>query len=97
VQFTKLENSNLDKYFIKVFTSENAGAQKPDPIIFQHALKDVNASKKDSVMIGDDLDVDVLGAKNFGLDQIYFNPEKKQHSEDITHEISSLKELQEIL
>ncbi len=97
VQFTKLENSDLDKYFIKVFTSENAGAQKPDPVIFQHALDDVNANKKDSVMIGDDLNVDVIGAKKFGLDQIYFNPEKKQHSEDITHEISSLKELQEIL
>ena len=97
VQFTKLKNSDLDKYFLKVFTSENAGAQKPNPIIFQHALNNVNADKKDSLMIGDDLQVDILGAKNFGLDQIFFNPENKKHTEDITHEITSLKELQEIL
>ncbi|MBU8892845.1 MAG: YjjG family noncanonical pyrimidine nucleotidase [Bacteroidales bacterium] len=97
VQFTKLKTSNLDKYFLKVFTSEDAGAQKPNPIIFQHALKNVNANKKDSIMIGDDLQVDILGAKDFGLDQVFFNPENLKHSENITHEINSLKELQEIL
>lgn len=48
-------------------------------------------------MIGDDLNVDVLGAKNIGMDQIYFNPQNIKHSEDITLEINSLKELQEIL
>ena len=48
-------------------------------------------------MIGDDLEADILGAKKFGLDQVYFNPEKKDHQEEITHEIFSLKELQEIL
>ncbi len=97
VQFTKLENSDLDKYFIKVFTSEDAGAQKPNPIIFEHALKNVNANLNDSIMIGDDLEVDILGAKKFGLDQIFFNPKSAGHSENITHEIKSLKELQEIL
>ena len=97
VQFTKLKNSDLDKYFEKVFTSENAGAQKPSPAIFEHALSEVSASKQESVMIGDDLKVDIMGAKDFGLDQIFFNPEGKEHTEQITHEISSLKELQEIL
>jgi len=97
VQFTKLKNSDLDKYFLKVFTSEDAGAQKPDQIIFQHALRNVNACKEDCIMIGDDLQVDVLGAKRFGLDQVFFNPENLEHSEDITHEIASLKELQDIL
>ncbi|MEE4198788.1 MAG: YjjG family noncanonical pyrimidine nucleotidase [Bacteroidales bacterium] len=97
VQFTKLKNSKLQNYFKKVFTSENAGAQKPNARIFEHALKTVNARKKESVMVGDDLDSDILGAKKFGLDQVYFNPDHKEHSEEITHEISSLKELMEIL
>jgi len=97
VQFTKLKNSELDKYFVKVFTSEDAGAQKPNPTIFEHALNNVNADKKESIMIGDDLTVDILGAKEFGLDQVFFNPFKKVHTEEITHEINSLKELQEIL
>lgn len=97
VQFTKLKNSDLEKYFSKVFTSEDAGAQKPNPIIFEHALHEANAEKQESIMIGDDLNVDILGARDFGLDQVFFNPERKEHSEEITHEISSLKELQEIL
>ncbi|MEA2106541.1 MAG: YjjG family noncanonical pyrimidine nucleotidase [Bacteroidota bacterium] len=97
VQFTKLKNSKLDTFFKKIFTSENAGAQKPNAKIFEHALKSVNARKKESVMIGDDLDTDIIGAKKFGLDQVYFNPQGKKHSEDITHEITSLKELLNIL
>lgn len=97
VQFTKLKNSELDKYFSKVFTSEDAGAQKPNPLIFENAIKSVNARKKESIMIGDDLEADILGAKKFGLDQVFFNPFKKDHKEEITHEIESLKELQEIL
>lgn len=97
VQFTKLKNSDLEKYFSRVFTSEDAGAQKPNPLIFQYALEKAKANKDESIMIGDDLQVDVLGAKNVGLDQVYFNPENIKHSENITHEINSLKELQEIL
>jgi putative hydrolase of the HAD superfamily len=97
VQFTKLKNSKLDQYFSKVFTSEDAGAQKPNSIIFENALNTVNAIKEESVMIGDDLEADILGARNFGLDQIFFNPFKKVHNEEITHEIETLKDLQEIL
>jgi putative hydrolase of the HAD superfamily len=97
VQFTKLQNSKLDKYFSNVFTSEDAGAQKPNPLIFEKALKFTNAAKEDCLMIGDDLEADIIGAKNVGLDQIFFNPNNKEHSELITFEIESLKELQEIL
>lgn len=97
VQFTKLKNSNLDKYFSEIITSEDAGAQKPNPQIFENALNRANAKKEESIMIGDDLEADILGAKNFGLDQIFFNPKTNSHQEDITHEIKDLKELQGIL
>ena len=97
VQFTKVKNSNLDHYFSEIFTSENMGAQKPNPVIFENALNSVHAEKHESLMIGDDLEVDILGAKNIGLDQIFFNPKQKGHQEKITHEICNLKELTEIL
>lgn len=97
VQFTKLKNSNLDKYFKHVITSEDAGAQKPSSVIFEHALKLSQADRNESLMIGDDLEVDVLGAKNVGLDQIFFNPDRIVHREKVTYEILSLKQLQEIL
>lgn len=97
VQFSKLKNCNLDQYFNKVFTSENAGANKPNRIIFEKALKDVNAKKTESIMIGDDFDVDVLGAKRFGMDQVWFNTNGFEATEAITYEIHSLKELIDIL
>jgi len=97
VQFVKMENSNLDQYFDKVFTSENAGVQKPNKKIFEYALNSVNAKKCESIMIGDDLEVDIRGAKKYGLDQVFFNVVGCEHNEDITYEIDSLKKLQEIL
>ena len=48
-------------------------------------------------MIGDDLLVDIVGARNVGIHQIYFNPNNKNHSEKIDYEISSLDEIKEIL
>ncbi|OFX90106.1 MAG: noncanonical pyrimidine nucleotidase, YjjG family [Bacteroidetes bacterium GWF2_33_16] len=97
IQFIKLVNSNLDKYFTHVFTSEEAGAQKPSPIIFEHALKIANAEINECLMIGDDLETDILGARNMGIDQVYFNTDKVRHNEAITYEISSLNELKGFL
>ena len=73
VQFTKLKNCDLDKYFIKVITSERVGAHKPKPDIFLYALKEAGAVVERSIMIGDDYKVDIEGARNVGMDQIFFN------------------------
>jgi len=97
IQSDKLKNCNLDQYFKGIITSEDAGAQKPSPIIFEHALRLSNAQKNECLMIGDDLETDILGAKNTGIDQVFFNSDNIQHSEDITFEITSLNELKDIL
>lgn len=70
VQTRKLANSGLEKYFEKVFISEVVKAPKPDREIFEHAVKTVNAKKSKSIMIGDNWDVDIYGALNFGMDQV---------------------------
>lgn len=96
VQTLKLKNSGIIQFFEKVITSDNAGAQKPKAAIFEYALSTANAKKKESLMVGDDLQVDILGAKKFGLDQVYFNPDKKSHNQNLTYEIFSLNQLKEI-
>jgi putative hydrolase of the HAD superfamily len=48
-------------------------------------------------MIGDELVADVSGARKFGIDQVYFNPMRIPHSDEVTYEIRSLLELKEIL
>jgi len=93
VQYKKLKNCGLEKYFERVTTSEEAKSSKPKPEIFQVALKSVNAKKTESLMIGDDLENDILGAKKFGIDQVFFNPDSEKHSETISFEIKNLNEL----
>jgi putative hydrolase of the HAD superfamily len=74
VQVDKLVQSGLEKYFDKVIISEEVGAQKPHKKIFEHAVKSMNAPKKKSLMIGDSWDADILGAMQFGMDQVYYSP-----------------------
>lgn len=97
VQHIKLEASRLDEYFDIVITSEQVGVKKPDRRIFDFALKKANALSYESIMIGDDLIVDVLGAEKAGLTAIYFNPERVEHNENFSFEVSCLSEIKQIL
>lgn len=106
VQHKKLESSGLVTYFEKVFISEEVKCPKPGRQIFEHAIKSANAKKANSLMIGDDYDVDVLGAINFGIDAVYFTngadkqgklPDNTVDSHYIKQRISKLSELKELL
>lgn len=97
VQDIKLTQSGLHPFFTYKITSEMVGANKPDPVIFRHALKMAGAKRTESIMIGDNLEVDIVGARRVGLDQVYFNPDKKPHSEKVTFEILNLAELKTFL
>ena len=92
-----MKNCGLDKYFKSLTTSEKVGHNKPRPEIFHQALSSVHARKKESVMIGDDLEVDILGARRFGIDQVFLNRDNIIHEDIVTHEIKALNELQGIL
>ncbi len=97
VQYTKLKNSGLKHYFDRIITSEEAKASKPKPEIFHCAISSSQAKKTESLMIGDDLKNDIIGAKKYGIDQVFFNPNKTVHQEKVTFEIQSIKELMDIL
>ena len=97
VQETKLRVSELGKYFKSVITSEEAGVKKPNPEIFQYALSKTGAHIDNSLMIGDDFEVDIVGAKNVGMDQVLFDPEKKYQENGSTFTIRDLVELKEFL
>ncbi|MFH2143284.1 MAG: YjjG family noncanonical pyrimidine nucleotidase [Bacteroidota bacterium] len=97
VQEIKLQNSKLKDYFAEVFISEDIGIQKPDVRVMHFVLSRLKAKPEACIMIGDDLSVDVECAKNAGIDQVYFNPEKLIHSGNPTYEINDLIELKRIL
>jgi len=96
VQHIKLKYSNLEKYFDKVITSEQVGVKKPNPKIFDFAISDAKTTAEQSIYIGDDLEVDIIGCQNFGIDEVYFNPEKILHQENIAFEISCLSQLKDL-
>lgn len=73
LQNYKLNNSNLTPYFKTVTNSESAGVKKPNPIIYEFALRQANAKRERSIMIGDCIHADVLGAINVGMEAILFN------------------------
>jgi putative hydrolase of the HAD superfamily len=97
VQFTKIRHSGLEKYFVKVITSEMAGALKPHPAFFAYALRESGSEAGSSIMIGDDADTDIRGAAQAGIDTVLFNPAGKAHRTEPTYEIRKLSELKKIL
>jgi putative hydrolase of the HAD superfamily len=97
VQHKKLEVSGIKQYFKNVITSEIAGYQKPHSLIFKYALEVANASLLDSIMIGDSIEADIIGAQKIGLDHILFNPDQQPIAHPVMKQIHSLSELMELL
>lgn len=73
VQEIKIKTCKIDHYFDVVVCSEDVHTTKPDPKIFTHALTLAKATKENSAMIGDDYNIDYLGALKFGMKAVYFN------------------------
>ena len=94
VQLLKLEKCNLRTYFNEVITSERANSKKPDPRIYEYAMRLTGSIPANSVMIGDHSDIDVIGALNCGWRAIHFNQKGEQHNYE---SISCLEELVPLL
>ncbi len=97
VQHIKLSNSGLSPYFTNVVTSERAAARKPSPEVFQLALHLAGTKAHEAIMVGDDLEADMAGARAVWMDHVYFNPSRAPHTEQVTREINDLNELRAFL
>ncbi len=93
VQEIKIKTSGMDRYFEMLITSEEAGVKKPDPKIFYYALDKTGALADESLMIGDDFPVDIEGARQVGMDQVFFDPEEVSNETNCTYKIADLLEL----
>jgi len=95
-QHSKLKHSGLDSFFKEVITSEGSNSLKPNKEIFEYALRKSRAQLHESIMIGDTPEVDILGAKNAGMDQVFVNHLRISIEEQPTYIVHSLKELEAI-
>jgi putative hydrolase of the HAD superfamily len=96
-QHNKLKSSGLKHFFKEVITSEASNSLKPQKEIFEYALKKTSANLKESLMIGDSIEVDVAGAFAVGMDQVHVNYSGAEQSLEPTYTITALKQLKEFL
>lgn len=73
LQCPRIINSKLSKYIKQIFTSEEVGASKPNPIIFNKILEYNNFNNYEAIVIGDSLYNDIQGALNANIKSIWFN------------------------
>ena len=92
IQEKKMVNANIRDYFDQIINSEMAGVKKPNPLIFQLALNSANTTSDSSIMIGDSIEADILGAKAVGLHTLHFNAHNDPVHE-ICHMIHDLSEI----
>lgn len=102
IQDLKLASAGITEYFDLVITSAEAGCRKPDKEMFEYTMRRLGIAPQDCLMIGDNWAADIEGARNAGIDQVFFNPNLDRivsapSPNSQTFYIQSLKELKEIL
>ena len=88
--------SNLRPFFTEVITSENSNSLKPNREIFEFAMNRCKTSAPECIMIGDNLDADIAGAMNAGLDTVFVNHLCIDAHVEPTYMIHHLQELEDI-
>lgn len=95
VQHKKLVNSKIDGYFKTITNSEMVGVKKPNPGIFLAAMETAATTPGRSVMVGDNQEADILGARAVGMQAIYFGAEAL--AEESILSIQALEEIKRYL
>ncbi|XYJ08853.1 YjjG family noncanonical pyrimidine nucleotidase [Telluria sp. B2] len=96
IQQRRIASSGLGEYISFVATSEACGHAKPDSRFFDYAARMARGfSREATVIVGDRLDADILGANLFGIDSCWFNPEGLANTSQATPscEAASLREV----
>ena len=99
VQYEKFDKSGLRDCFAHIVLSEEVGCQKPNPRIYEEALRMNGVSAEEAVMIGDSWNSDIQGAINAGIDQIWIRKSQDPlpEGQSATYIVKSLAEVMEIL
>ena len=99
VQYEKFDKSGLRDSFAHIVLSEEVGCQKPNPRIFEEALRMNGLQAEEVVMIGDSWNSDIQGAINAGIDQIWIRKSQDPlpEGQTATYLVQSLSEVMEIL
>lgn len=100
VQMSRLGSAGIEKYFQKVFISQEVGVDKPDKVFFERCFAQIpDFDQKKAIIVGDSLTSDIQGGINAGITTCWINPNKKPARADIPadYEIEALSQLEALL
>lgn len=101
-----LQQHHLLDLFDSVTISENVGAEKPDARIFLHALDALHIAEDDYprvMMVGNNLERDIVGANGLGLRSVFFHVNERRRTiamnraEAPRHTVTSAQELLDLV
>ena len=95
-QIDKLKRTGIYKFFEIVTTSSEYDYSKPNPKLYETIIQRFNFDKNEMIMIGDQVEKDVLPCLSIGIDAIWLNRKEKENKENVK-EIKSLKDIFKIL
>ena len=97
-QRKRINDSKIEKYFKKIYISEEIGYSKPNKDYFSYCMSDAGLTDPSEILIiGDSVSSDMLGGINSGLKTCWMNPEGNKTDLKVDYEIQHLSELKEIL
>lgn len=100
-QWEKLIRLGLYPFFDEIVTSESVGVEKPDAKIYQIAMDRLNVTKGTSIMVGNNFDVDIMGAYNAGMQSMIINSkltdEQNKKLEQLNYHVRQLDTLTDIM
>jgi len=96
-QHLKLKNMGLTDFFDYVFTSEDAGIEKPNKEFFEHVLKKLGAQNHECILVGNDPIDDIVGAKSIGMKTIFYGNKTDLKGITSDYMINDILQLENIL
>ncbi|MFG6373267.1 MAG: YjjG family noncanonical pyrimidine nucleotidase [Oscillospiraceae bacterium] len=96
IQRRRLRDNPIAPYLDAIFISEEMGIGKPEKGYFEQVLAALGADPAQTVMLGDDLNSDIQGAVNAGLDSIWYSRAKERNPLP-TYQIGRLEQAAEII
>ncbi len=100
IQRKKIEVCGVQSYFDSILVAQEAGVSKPDPEIFRQALDAANISPENALMLGDNVEKDILGGKGAGMQTAWMRREDRNWGDENPnpdYTVQSMKEVWEIL
>jgi len=95
--FDLLRDFGIEDCFDAVIISSHAPAAKPDPLIFQYALRQIGSQAESSIHVGDSLRGDYEAARSAGLSALLYDPEDRHADRPDERRIRSLAEVSSFL